>query len=192
MKNKVKILIIPIFLFILIGLVFTISNSSIPVIAGDSTSLTPSPSAKGTPVLDPNPRSLSLNSRPLGSQDVGMPALKPHLNADATASNGADTISPTFAEADIKQYVATHPVARRIKATSPITVEKIQYLTRKEVRSILGGDGTTFSDNDPMCLVTLNGTFILEGPNGVAVTYQKAIELFDAHTGNLVMSGTSH
>jgi hypothetical protein len=135
----------------------------------------------------------SHSNRTTSTVAEGAPALTPHVNA--AASNGAATTSTTFSEADIKQYVATHPIARRVKATSSMTVEKIQYLTKKEVRSILDSGESTFSDssdNDPMCLVTIGGTFILEGPNGIAVTYRKAFELFDSRTGNLVSSGAGN
>jgi hypothetical protein len=195
MNSRAKFLIISIALFALAGsALFFIA----PTGSNASTTANLTPIAQTVQARYPTPDVAlhpSHSTRTQSTVAEGAPALKPHVNAVAAASNSVATTSSVFTEADIKQYVATHPIARRVTPTSPIIVEKIQYLTKKEVRSILDRGETTFSDssdNDPMCLVTLGGTFILEGPNGIAVTYQKAFELFDAGTGNLVSSGTGN
>jgi hypothetical protein len=181
MNSRAKFLIISIALFALAGsalFFFNPTSSTTPV------NLIPIAPTETAGHLKPDPTVYSSNSNRIQSTIAeGVPALKPHLD---TA-----TSSPVFAEADITQYVATHPVGVKIQYTSPVTVAKIKYLTMKEVHSILGSGGTNLPDSEPMCYVLVTGSFSMTSPppDAVTVTYQKAYELFDAITGNQVQDG---
>jgi hypothetical protein len=111
-----------------------------------------------------------------------------------TNSNGAK-----FTEADVRQFFTTHPEWGLIKSSIPFTIEKVEFLTSREVSAKLGRNVTAIvgvTDTTLFCLVTGHGSFSMAGgpPTNAqssqkGVTFQRAFQLFDAQTGNLVLMG---
>ncbi len=112
------------------------------------------------------------------SSSLGIPAIIPRTNT-----------SPAFTVEDAVQYVNTHPMPRAFIPTSRPTIVKTAFLTSREVSALLNGESTGLPDNTLLCYVELHGTFTFPGPSGTTVTYQTGIEVFDAHTGNFLISG---
>ena len=139
--------------------------------------LIPSPPAKGAA---PNLSPPTAVGKPL-SKFTGVPAVQPHLNLN-------DSTKAAFDEADIRQFVLANRVGVKIIPTSAFSIEKVEFLTKKEIGTQIGDEGTELPDNDLQCLVTLKGTFTVRSPNVTSITYSKAYEIFDARTGNKLVS----
>jgi hypothetical protein len=68
-------------------------------------------------------------------------------------------------------------------------VIKVEFLMSQQLSQLLGGENTGLPDNTLVCYVELQGTFTFHTPSGSTVTYSKGVEVFDAHTGNLLIAG---
>ncbi len=139
--------------------------------------LTPSPPAKESGPSLPPPIA---DGKPL-SKITGVPAVQPHLNL-------SDVTKAAFDEADIRQFVLANRVGVKIISTSAFSIEKVEFLTKKEIGTRIGDDSTGLPDSALQCLVTLNGTFTVRSPNGTNISYSKAYDIFDARTGNKLIS----
>jgi hypothetical protein len=62
-------------------------------------------------------------------------------------------------------------------------------MSSKQVKELLHGESTGFSDDHMLCYVEMQGPVTFSGPEGVALSYEGAIEVFDAHTGNFLIVG---
>jgi len=111
---------------------------------------------------------------------VGVPAIVPRLGAVHTG--------PAFTREDAVQYVTSHPMWRNLAPWTPPTIEKVEFLTSRQVSSLLSGESTGLPDNALLCYVQLRGTFTFSGSTTM-VTYHTGFEVFDAHTGNFLMAG---
>jgi hypothetical protein len=72
---------------------------------------------------------------------------------------------------------------------SPVIVTSVAFLTSQQVSANLNGESTGLPDNTLLCFVEMRGTFTFAGGLGSLVTYSRGYELFDAHTGNILMAG---
>lgn len=115
------------------------------------------------------------------STALGLPAITPH---GTVSSNSA-----AFTTNDVVQYVGTHLLPDATISGSKPVIKKVEFLTNQEVSMLLGGESVGTSDNTLLCYVELQGTFTFYGPRGAQVTYHIGIEVFDAHTGNLLITG---
>jgi hypothetical protein len=112
---------------------------------------------------------------------VGVPAIAPHLNQ-----------TPAVTEADVMQYVITHPVPYNIAPSGPVSVAHITCTASSGVSQLLGGVSTGFPDDYVLCLAELAGHFEFPSPavpSRAIATYSQAFEVFDAESGNLVLAG---
>ena len=66
---------------------------------------------------------------------------------------------------------------------------RTEFLTSREVKERLHGLTTGFAADHVLCYVELQGPFSFSGPQGVVATYSRGVLIFDAQTGNLVISG---
>ena len=116
-------------------------------------------------------------------QITGRPAIPPR-------QVGTGPTTPAFTAADVKQYHQVHAGLDSCPSSRPVTIVTIQFVTEKELRSQLASASTGLPDDALLCLVVYNGEFLLQGPPGsnASVTYPRAAEVFDAHTGNLLMT----
>ena len=71
----------------------------------------------------------------------------------------------------------------------PLTTVNVQILTSLQVTTLLKGESTGLPDQTLLYYVDLHGTFTFAGPDNISATYLHGYEVFDAHTGNLVMWG---
>jgi hypothetical protein len=113
----------------------------------------------------------------------GLPAIQPQ-----TALAGAP--GAHFAEADVRQYLATHRPEFVVPASPDPVVVSVQFLNAKEVGAQLDSD-MGVPDATLLCLVRLSGTFqVRNAPRGVPITdtYGNGVLVFEAQTGNLLVS----
>ena len=117
---------------------------------------------------------------------VGIPAIQPHLKA-------VNPATPTFTEQDVKDYIKAHPDGPNRKSETIPTVDKIEFITYREFKVRQNGAavyGQGLSDDHLLCYVELSGTFVTYGPptggNEHKMTYNKALVVFDAQTGNIL------
>ncbi|MBF6592028.1 MAG: hypothetical protein IVW57_16080 [Ktedonobacterales bacterium] len=117
----------------------------------------------------------------------GIPAIQPH--AALAASSG-----PHFTEADVRQYFATHPYAAQSVPSAPVPViVSIQFLPASQVSALLQGESMGVPDTTLLCLVRLSGTFEAFSPplllpgTPTPAPFHETVEVFDAHTGNLLI-----
>jgi hypothetical protein len=103
---------------------------------------------------------------------------------DSAAAAKTDAVNIT--ESDVRDYLATHPIMGIAYDASKISIDKVEFKTRKSVNEQLHGDGTSLSDNKILAFVTLSGSFTAWG---APTSFSKAFAVFDAATGNFVMSG---
>jgi len=117
----------------------------------------------------------------------GVPAIKPRTAV-------TDPTTPTFADTDVTQYVATHLPQGRISAQGTVTVASVQFKPLDQTNAQLHTD-LAIPTNTLLCVAELKGNFVLTGPPHVnadgtysvrTTTLQTVYYIFDAHTGNLV------
>lgn len=96
-----------------------------------------------------------------------------------------------FTQGDVTQYVRTHRLARSIGDLSQLTVDSLEFITAKEVTIRLQGASTGLPDIQRVAFAIIRGPLYFTGPApGKPVAFESAYALFDAGTGNLLMSGT--
>jgi len=125
------------------------------------------------------------------AQPVGIPAIQPTLPGS----------TPAYTLADAKQYIMCHPMPHNLatpQATlttgqtcdlQSFTIVLLQFSTSEEVSKLLNGESTGLPASTLLCYTALSGQFAFLGPGGVVVKYQVGFEVFDAQTGNRLMSG---
>ena len=126
----------------------------------------------------------------LWAQDIRKPPTPDQLSppqGSAAISPGTKG-TPAFTEDDVRQYVSKHRLPNESKKLD-FKITSIRFISSKEVSVLLNGASTGFPDDYPLCYVELSGTFTFSGPKGASATYPRGIEIFDAHTGNLIITG---
>jgi len=123
----------------------------------------------------------------------------PGVQAITPTSPGTTGNTPGFTVNDVKAYLA----ASGAPATAPgghYTVEKIVFISAKEASTLMRGESTGRPDNALVCYVLLKGPFTIDislPPPPQGKTWGKPVypkeseieEVFDAHTGNLLVWG---
>jgi hypothetical protein len=107
---------------------------------------------------------------------TGRSAIKPTLSG-----------VPSFSLNDARTYAESGRipigVARNVHATDA------KFLTSAEVSQRLDGATTGLADDAPLCFVEMQGDFTFAGPSGATPHFTRAFEVFDAKSGNLLLSG---
>lgn len=128
---------------------------------------------------------LMASTQPLGGHSVhnppGVPAISPRSLAVSASM-------PTFTASDADQYVNSTTVFRAVTSRQP-TIVVTRFMTVVQLDKLLGAIDLGLPETAPVCYVELHGSFTFAGPKGSTKTYSRAIEVFDGHTGNFLMSG---
>lgn len=134
----------------------------------------------GTP-----PGPVPITSRP--SHPLGIPAIKPRT-ALATR-NG-----PRFTDADVRDYLAAHPLILEAAPGTPTPIVKsIQFVTAAQASAMMQGESIGLPDTSSVCVVIVQGVFISSyGPptfnnSGASASVTTKTLIFDAQTGNLLI-----
>lgn len=145
-----------------------------------------SPAAGAEPSRGPHfpPRRAPAPARP--SRPSGVAAIRPRRR-------GFGRWRSTFGAADAAAFVAVAGVGGRIEAAGPWEVESVAFVRERALQARFGfATGTGAPDGALRCLVTVRGTFTVEGPptpgreRKVGVSHTASV-VFDAHTGNLLL-----
>jgi len=124
-------------------------------------------------------------------KSLPIPAEPSLPSVGATALHVKVGATEPFSKEDIDGYFKTHNLPRNRAPISDFTVEKLEFLTNKEVTDRLNGASTGVGENDRIGFATLKGRFVFTGPPGSEpAQFQRAYAAFDARTGNLLMVGT--
>jgi hypothetical protein len=136
------------------------------------------------------------------SQVKGVSAIKIMNTTGTINNNNASSNGAKFTEADVRQFLNNQPQWGLIKSITPFTVEKVEFLTAREVKAHLNQDIAAtlgVSDTTILCLVTAHGSFVVAGgppisgqssnASNTGATFKRAYQLYDAQTGNLLMMG---
>jgi hypothetical protein len=114
------------------------------------------------------------------SAPQGIPALRAKVGAGGP-----------FTREDAEAYFRTHNLLRNMTSTASFKVDKLEFLTNREVTQRLKGVSPGLGDSEPIGLVTLKGEFKFAGPPGTTpAEFTHAYAAFDAKTGNLLVTGT--
>jgi hypothetical protein len=119
-------------------------------------------------------------SSPASAGTLGIPAIHPRTTT-------ADAATPAFTRSDVEQFINNNPMPRILGPWKPVIV-KVMFSTSLQVSTMLG-ENTGVPDATLLCYVELQGTISFASPDGTPVTYQRGYEVFDAHTGNLLIVG---
>ncbi len=101
-----------------------------------------------------------------------------------------------YTTADVTQYIDANGFAGGpVVSGSHLVIEKILFITSKQASELTRGESVGRPDNAIVCYVQLRGPFIpgeLDVPIGVSnpnATVLRVYEIFDAHTGNMLVWG---
>jgi hypothetical protein len=114
---------------------------------------------------------------------VGVPAIEPTIL-------GAAPNVPAFTENDVRNYVSRYADGFgriRVDGERP-SIERIQFVTPVELRAAKAEAADIQLDHIALlCYVVYSGDFVVDGPPGLKpVRYDHVMQVFDAHTGNLL------
>lgn len=117
--------------------------------------------------------------------EYGITALQPHLPS-----------IPAFTKEDVRHYVTTQPVpGGSISSVKAPTVLKVAFITTQEASKLIQ-NFISWHKDDLVCYVELEGTFTFHGgPPGRTSSFQgiptetRVFEIFDAQTGNCLVTG---
>lgn len=148
-------------------------------------------SAAGSPqpqVPPPPPQSSQKVGPPIphgssGRLPEGVPAIHPRA---AVGGNGA-----TFTAADVIQWVNANPRLEHAAGNTPMQVVSVEFITAAKASQRLHGEPIGRPDAAIVCYVHVHGDFQAYAPPGyesASHAYHDGYLLFDAQTGNLLMS----
>jgi hypothetical protein len=103
---------------------------------------------------------------------------------------------PAFAPEDLANFVQTHPVlvVGQLEPQPKVTTLDCSY-TAKGLAGVLRNKVTGLPDDMRVCYVELQGKFAVRTPPSKqksgpqTLVFDKGFEVFDARTGNLMLSG---
>lgn len=128
--------------------------------------------------------------RPENAVEMKMPAGTPKQPQGLQALAVKPGPEP-FTKDDVTQYIQTHRLAKSVGDISQLRVESLEFLTAREVTARLQGASTGLPDDHRVAFATIRGPVYFTGPrNSRPVAFDTVYALFDAATGNLLMSGT--
>lgn len=159
-----------------IGLIIVILAQANSTNANGDHSLPPPHTPLG-PIHSPIPASYA----------TGLPAIRPH-----SVSRSPST--PGFTVDDVKAYIPTASQPKLVPVQGArLTIEKVLFISSKEATQLMRGESPGLPDNALVCFVLLKGPFYVQvdyapgAPASTAQTASEIAEVFDAHTGNLLV-----
>ena len=116
----------------------------------------------------------------------GGPAIQPRIT-------GADPSTAAYTEADVRQYLAAHPMLPTTDGTEPV-IAKVLFIPASQASALMRGASIGRPDTTLVCYVEVHGNLstswvrvpepgLMPGPAHVGVL------VFDAQTGNLLIRG---
>ena len=119
-----------------------------------------------------------------GSYTAGIPAIHPSSSSS----------TPSFTVDDVKAYIPTASIPKLVPVQgSHLTIEEVLFISSKEATQLMQGESPGLPDNALVCFVLLKDPFSVQAdyaPGSATSTTQTASEIgevFDAHTGNLLV-----
>lgn len=136
------------------------------------------------------------SSGPSPSRGNGTPQ-----NPQSSGSPGAPAIvprtqgSPAFTADDVKIYYQSHSFSAgpTVSGAAP-TITSIRFITSQQAQALMHGEFVGLPASAMVCYVALHGPFyptLVSVPPGqtLPATVDNGFEVFDAHTGNLLLWG---
>lgn len=113
-------------------------------------------------------------------QAMGLPAITPRNNC-----------TPSFTVQDVVDYERAHPFSNhRMTPVGAPKLTKVLFITSAEASKRMGNVWIGLPDDALVCFVELSGTYRFSPPMGPASEHTGTMhQVFDAHTGNLLVSG---
>ena len=115
-------------------------------------------------------------------QPTGSPAIRP-----AGASLSSD---------EVRQFLTSNSGPLRAKGVSNASISRVDCgQTAGKISPMLPGKNLGLPADMPLCYVELRGTFTVytpptpQAPHGTTLTFHTAFQVFDAKTGNLMVTG---
>lgn len=139
-----------------------------------------SANAAGQPLIPAPP----VNDVPMNLPHAqqGIPAIAPR--PELASSTGA-----RFTAADVIQWVSTHQLNNQVAGSPAAAVDSVEFMTAQQVSARLHNESTGVADDVLLCFVQVHGTFQTFPPPGIpGMIYHTGYLVFDAQTGNLLMS----
>lgn len=103
---------------------------------------------------------------------------------------------PAFTADEVRQFLTSTPGPIGIQGEPGVTISRVDCsVTAKDVSVILHGKSTGLPADVPLCYVELAGTFTFSSPptrtspHLKAVTFNTGFRVFDAKTGNIMLTG---
>jgi hypothetical protein len=111
----------------------------------------------------------------------------------ASAISPRDDCAPSCTAQDVLDYENTHPFATmRAEPVGKLTLTKIWSITSAEASGQMQGETTSLAGDARVCYVEFSGTFRSYAPVPGSKPVEHAgvaLQVFDAHTGNLLVAG---
>jgi len=119
------------------------------------------------------------------TQETGSPAIQ-------VSNPNADPSTQELTEQDVRQFVGREAgqFGKITSTGSSPSITKIEFLKLSSLQQqVDASKQINMPLSTPMCEVELIGDFLIYGPmsGGKPIHYNHAIQIFNAHTGNLVM-----
>jgi len=128
--------------------------------------------------------------RPEGAIEMKMPTGTPKRPQGMPGLSVKPGAVP-FTKEEVTQFIQTHRLARSIGDISQLQVESLEFLTAREVTARLQGASTGLPNDHRVAFAIIRGPIYFTGPQtSRPIAFDTAYALFDATTGNLLMSGT--
>jgi hypothetical protein len=127
---------------------------------------------------------------PPGAIRMEMPKGTPHRPQGMEALTVKPGPEP-FSRDDVTQFVRTHRLARSVGDLSQLNVEGLEFITAGAAAARLQGASTGLPDDQRVAFAIIRGPLYFTAPLAKKpIAFDSAYALFDAKTGNLLMSGT--
>ncbi len=124
----------------------------------------------------------SMNTR---IQTPGIPAILPRTGA--FSSN-----QPSFTRDDVTYYANMHLLPQTQLSSGTLTVANVSFMLSQQASSMFQGEPIGVADDTLVCVVELHGNvvFLHNAPGATKpLAFTRVYEVFDAHSGNLLMWG---
>jgi hypothetical protein len=113
----------------------------------------------------------------------GKPAISPK-----TAPSPWQAAKVNLTAQEVSAYASTHSLPYNQAAGASASVVSVELMPSRAAASLLD-EPTGLPDTELVYYVVLRGTFSFAAEHGSDLAYSRGFEVFDAHTGNLLVWG---
>ncbi len=97
--------------------------------------------------------------------------------------------TPAFSQNDVRAYVQSHGLPGSLAKLSRLdAVQSVSFLRADQASQMLDNEPTETEPDRAVCVVIETGDFAIPMPDRRVIHYPVAAEVFDARTGNFLMS----